>query len=119
MRLPEEIVIHRIGVYRALSAPCLRGSEFMPQPVGEPRDDLVLHVEEIGDQLIEALRPEMRAGFGLNQLDIDTHAVSSPLDAALQHIANIQIAADLLEINVFALKREGCVASDHEGATDA
>ena len=92
-------MIHRIGVHRALSAPCLRDGEFMPQPVGEPRDDLVLHVEEIGDQLIEPLRPEMRAGFGLDQLDIDAHSVSRPLDAALQHIANVQIAADLLQIN--------------------
>ena len=54
MRLSEKIVIHRIGVYRALSAPRLRDCEFMPEPVGEPRNDLVLHVEEIGDQLIEA-----------------------------------------------------------------
>jgi len=61
----------------------------------------------------------MRAGFGLNQLDIDAHAVSRPLDAALQHIANVQFAADLLQINVLALKGEGCIASDHESATDA
>jgi hypothetical protein len=44
MAEPEEIVIHRIGVRGALGAPCLGALEFLSEPVGETRNDLVLHV---------------------------------------------------------------------------
>ena len=60
---PEEIVIHRIRVRRALSAPRLGAQEFVLQSVGEARNDFVLHVEEIGDRLVEPLGPEVAAGL--------------------------------------------------------
>src|SRR4029077_5769494 len=101
-------MIHRIRVYRALGAPRLRDGEFVPEPVGDARDDLVLHVEETGDQIIEALSPEMRARLGLNQLDVDAHTISRSLDAAFEHIAHVEFAPDLLEINRLALVCEGC-----------
>ena len=63
------------------------------------RDDFVLHVEEVGQRLIEPLRPEMIAFFGVDELDIDAHAVSAALNAALQDIANVQLAPDLLQID--------------------
>src|SRR6516162_8942606 len=109
-------MIHRIGAHHALSSPRLRDGEFMPEPVREAGDDLVLHVEEIGDQLIEALSPEMRAGLGLNQLDIDAHTISRSLDTAFEHIAHVEFASDLLEINRLALVCEGCAAPDDERA---
>jgi len=46
MAEPEEIVIHRIRVRGALGAPCLGALEFLPEPVRETRNDLVLHVLE-------------------------------------------------------------------------
>ena len=46
-----------------LGAARLGGDQLPPQLIGKPRDDLVLHVEEVGHGLIETLGPEMRAGF--------------------------------------------------------
>ena len=65
----------------------------------QPRDDLVLHVEEVGQRLIETFCPEMIAGFGVDELDIDARAIAAALDAAFEDIANIQLAADLLQID--------------------
>jgi hypothetical protein len=39
--------------------------------IREPRDDFVLHVEQIGYGLVETFRPEMIASLGINKLDID------------------------------------------------
>ena len=58
--------------------------------IGEPRDDLVLHVEEVGDRLVEALGPKVRADFGLDQLHVDAHPVAAALDAAFEHVAHIE-----------------------------
>jgi hypothetical protein len=52
-------------------------------------------------------------------LDIDAHALAAPLYAALEGIANVQFASDLLQINGFALVGEGGVAPDHERTADA
>ena len=99
MRKPEKIVIHRIRVRRALRAPRLCDGKFLPEPVGEAGYDLVLHVEEISDWLVEALGPEVRAGLGFDQLHVDAHPVSRALHAAFEHVANVEFAADLLEID--------------------
>ncbi len=63
---PQKIEIHRIrgGMCRTLSAHRLGGDEFLPEAVGEPGNDLVLHVEEISDRLVEPFGPEMRPCFG-------------------------------------------------------
>jgi hypothetical protein len=57
-------VIHRIRVRRTLGAPRLGKLEFVPQTVGEEGNDLVLHLEEISDRLVEA-RP--LAAFGASE----------------------------------------------------
>ena len=52
--------------------------------------------------------------FGVDELDIDAHAVTAALNAALEDIADVQLAADLLQIDGFALVSEGRVAPDDE-----
>ena len=84
-------------------APRFGGDQFCAQFIGEPRDDLVLHVEEIGDGLVEALGPKMIAGLGIDELDIDPQAIAAALDAAFQDIANVQLPPDLLHINSLPL----------------
>ena len=37
----------------------------------------------------------MRVGFGVDQLGIDADPVARAADAAFQHIAHVQLAADL------------------------
>ena len=81
----------------------------------QARDDFVLHVEEIGERLVEPLRPEMTARLGVDQLDIDAHPVSAALNAAFEDIADVQLPADLLQIDGLALVGEGGVAADHDG----
>jgi hypothetical protein len=44
----------------------LNGDQLRLQLVGEPRDDLVLHVEEVGHGLIESFSPEMLASLAVN-----------------------------------------------------
>ena len=41
----------------------------------------------------------MIARFGVDELDIDAHAVSAALNAALEDIADVQLAPDLLQID--------------------
>ena len=38
-------------------------------------DNFILHVEEIGDEFVEPLRPDMGARFAVDELDIDAEAV--------------------------------------------
>src|SRR5690348_10622654 len=40
--------------------------QFSPQLIGEPRDDFVLHVEEIGYRLVEPFRPQVVAGLSVD-----------------------------------------------------
>ena len=97
----------------------LGGDELGVQRARQPRDDFVLHVEEIGERLVEPLGPEMVAGLGVDELHVDAHAVSAALDAAFEDIADVQLAADLFQIDGFALVGEGGVAPDHERAANA
>ena len=114
-----KIEVHRVGVRGLFRASRLGGDKLGVQRACQPRDDFVLHVEEIGQGLIEPLGPEMIARFGVDELDIDAHAVSAALDAALEDIADVQLAADLLQIDGLALVGEGGVAPDHERAANA
>ena len=87
--------------------------------VGEPRYNFVLHIEEVGNGLVEAVGPQMIAGFGVDQLYIDPEPVAAALYRALQRVADVQFAADPLHIDRFALEGECGVARDNERAGDA
>ena len=114
-----KIEVHRVGGRGLFRASRLGGDELSVERARQARDDFVLHVEEVGQGLVEPLGPEMIARFGVDQLDVDAHAVSAALDAALEHIADVQLAPDLLQIDGLALVSEGRVAPDHERAANA
>ena len=61
----------------------------------------------------------MRAGLRVDELDIDAQPIAGALNAALQHITHVQLAPDLLQIDMFSLVGESSVAPDHERAGDA
>ena len=90
-----KIEVHRVGVRGLFRASRLGGDELGVQRARQTRDDFVLHVEEIGERLVEPLGPEMIAGFGVDELHVDAHAVSAALNAALEDIADVQLAPDL------------------------
>ena len=110
--------VHRIGIGRLFGAARLDGGDLIAQRIRETPDDFVLHIEEIGKRLVETLRPKMAAGFGVNELHIDAHAIAAALNAALEDVAHIQVAADRLHVKRLALVRESRVAGDHGGASE-
>ena len=72
---------------RLFGAPRLVGDEFGIQRARQARDDFILHVEEIGEGFIKPVRPEVIAGFGVDQLHIDADPASAALNAALKDVA--------------------------------
>ena len=109
-----KIEVHRVGVRRLFRSSRFGGDELGVQRAGQAGDDFVLHVEEIGQRLVEPLGPEMIARFGVDELHIDAHAVSAALNAALEDIADVQLAPDRLHVERLALVGERRVAGDHE-----
>ena len=93
--------------------------QFVAQAVGEPCYDLILQLEKIGDAFLKTIGPEMRAGFAINQLRVDTHPVLIALHRAFEDIANAQFLADLLAADVLALEGEGGIARNREAVADA
>ena len=84
--------------------PRLSLNEFGIQCVGEPRYNFVLHIEEIGDGLVEPLGPKMIAGLGIDQLHVHPKPVAAALHRAFQHVADVQLAPDPLHVNALPLK---------------
>ena len=85
--------------------------------LSQPRDDFVLHVEEIGERLVEPVGPEMTASFGVDELHVDAHAVSAALNAAFEDIADVQLAPDRLHVERLAFVGKRRIAGDHDGAS--
>jgi hypothetical protein len=82
-------------------------------------NDFILHIEELGHVLVEALGPEMVAALGVDELRTDAHPVAAALHGTFQHIAHAEFAADLPEIDMLSLVGEGRVATDHQHAAHA
>src|SRR6266446_5729140 len=104
---------------RTLRPPRLSLNELRLERVGEPRYDFVLHVKEVGNGLVKTLRPEVVAGFGVDQLHVHPKAVSRTLHRALEYIPDVQLTSQLLYVNGSALEGERGVACNHERAIDA
>ena len=83
------------------------------------RDDLVLHLQQIGPSGIELIRPKMRTAMGIDELGVDAHPVLVPPHRAFEHVANAEFLADLLGVDALALVGEGRVARDDETVADA
>ena len=61
----------------------------------------------------------MVGGFGIDQLHVHPKPVAAPLHRAFEHVADVQLAADLFEINRFAFVSKCGVSADYERAADA
>jgi hypothetical protein len=110
-----KIEVDRVGGRHLFRPSRLGRDEVSVQRACQARDDFVLHVEEIGQGLVEPLRPKVSAAPGVDELHIDAHTVSAALDAALQDITGVQLAPALLQIDGLALVGGGAVAPDHDG----
>lgn len=56
----------------------------------------------------------MIAGFGIDQLNIHPKPIAASLHGTFEHIADVQLASDLLYIDGFAFEGESGVTRDHE-----
>ena len=61
-------------------------------------DDLVLDGEDVRGIAVEAIGPEMAAGLAVDQLRIDPYVVAGAPHAALQHVADTELAGDLADV---------------------
>ena len=113
---PLKIEVHRVGIRGLFGAPRLGSEELAVQGARQARDDFVLHIEEIGQGLVEPFRPEMIPRSGVDELDVDAHATSHSLDAALEHIADVQFPANHLHVERLASVSERRIAGDHDCA---
>ena len=66
---------------------------------GDADGDLVLKLEHVFQRAVEAVGPQMRAGFGIDQLPGDAHPVAALAHRAFEHIAHAEFAPDLLHID--------------------
>ena len=94
---------------------CLQGRLDDP---GDAESDFVLKLENVFDQAVEAVGPQVRAGLGVDQLAGDAHPVAALAHRAFEHIAHPKLAPDLLHIDGPALVGKGGVAGDDEQPTD-
>ena len=79
---------------------------------------LVLDGKDVGEVAVVALRPEVPAGIGIDQLRRDPHPVAGAADAALEHGADAEFASDGADIDVLALVDEARVARDDHQPAD-
>jgi hypothetical protein len=78
-----------------------RGDQFKVECNRDPARNLVLQGEQIARVAVEALRPEMRIGLGVDQLGVHADPVVSPPDAAFQYVAHTKLAPDLPCVDPF------------------
>ena len=114
-----EIEVEGIGGQCPFRAPRLDGDQLRAQLTGESRDDFVLHVEEFGQGLVEALGPEVTTGRSVDKLRIDTHPIAATLHGAFEHIPHAEFKADLLQIDMLSLVGEGRVATNSQRTAHA
>src|SRR6478735_1157976 len=98
-------------VPRPLELGLLKPRRDQPDNAGR---DLVLQAEYISEFAFEPVRPDMRAGRGLDQLTGNADLVAGPTDTALEPIAHAEFAADMLDVDRFSLVGEGRIAGDDE-----
>jgi len=73
---------------------------------GDLGGDLVLQGEDIGELAVEAVRPELIAVLGLDQLDAHAQAVAGPPHAALEDRADAERTTDRAHILAAPLEGE-------------
>ncbi len=66
-----KVEVHRVRGRPLFRPSRLSGDELGVQRACQPRDNFVLHVEEVDQSLIEPLRPQMIARLGVDELNVD------------------------------------------------
>jgi hypothetical protein len=74
--------------------------------------NVILQCEDVANLTIVALGPQVTPRQTVDKLRIDPHALASPLNTALEHIAHPEILGYLLHLHRLALVCESRVAGD-------
>ena len=74
---------------------------------------LVLQGQRVLSGLVVALGPDVLARLRVDELGCDADLISLLADAAFQRIVDVEIAADLADVDRFAFVDKGRVARDH------
>jgi hypothetical protein len=114
-----KVEVHRVWARCSVRAACFGRNELRVQRVGESRDNLILHVKEVGDWLLETLGPKMTPVLCVDELDIHAHAAAAALNAPFKRMANVEFAPDLLRVDGLPLIGVGGVAGYDERASNA
>src|ERR1035441_2082382 len=75
--------------------------------------DFVLNSEHVGHVAVEALRPQMSAGGGVDQLRSDAQTIARAAHAAFEHMAHAERFGDLADVLLLAAERERRSAGNH------
>ena len=81
--------------------------QFHPERIGEPRDDVELQLAEIRALPLEPVSPDVRAGFGRDELGVHRNLVARAPHTAFKEIADPEVAADRPRVDRRALVGEG------------
>ena len=80
----------------------------------DARGDLVLQIEDLRQRSVETIGPQVGTRRGIDELAGDAQAVARPAHASLDHIADTQLAPDLLHVHGPALVGEARIPCDDE-----
>ncbi len=92
------IVSFRVVSQFARQPVLLGRRQFDPKCCDDPRPDLVLEVEDVRRFAVVAFRPKVGAGFGIDQLGVDSDTSAVLAHDALDHITHIELTGHLAHI---------------------
>ena len=82
----------------------------------EPRNDVVLCLQEFGTTHIELIRPQCLRALRIDQPRIDAHRAVAAQHAALKRITDAEVRAQLLDVDGLALEGEGTAGGNDSRA---
>src|SRR5262245_31928694 len=115
-----EIEVVRAQIVRPLPASALdlgAANARLDDPDDGLRDP-VLELEDVFQYAVISVGPEMGTGVRLDELFGDAQAIAALAHAPLEHVANAELAPDLLDVDDLALVGEARIPRDHEQPVD-
>ena len=88
------------------------------QSIDDLFSDFVLNGEDVVEFAVEIARPQVEAGFCLDQLCRYPNLVTGCLHAAFENVGHIQLLAHFANVDILSAKLKGRIARDHAQAVN-